>query len=138
MWQWLRFRHGNQARYLGRRGEALAARFVKRRGMRVVARGQRLRPGELDIVAVDGETVVFIEVKTRKSGDAGHPSEAIDATKRRRLTRLALAFLKGHGLLEHRARFDVVAITWPEGPGQPSIDYYENAFEPEGFGNMHA
>lgn len=138
MWQWLNFRHGNGARNLGRRGEALAARFVKRRGMRVVARGQRLRPGELDLVAVDGETVVFIEVKTRKSGEAGHPSEAVDTNKQRRLTRLALAFLKGHGLLEYRSRFDVIAITWPEGRGKPQIDYYENAFQPEGFGNMHA
>ncbi len=136
MWHWLNARRLTKPRTLGRRGEDLAARHVKRRGMRVVARGQRLRPGELDIVAVDGETIVFIEVKTRRSGDAGHPAEAVDARKQHRLTQLALAFLKGHGLLEYRARFDVAAITWPEGRGQPVIEYYENAFEPTGFGQM--
>ncbi len=138
MWRLLNFRKQTKSRELGCRGETLAARYVKRRGMRVVARGQRLRPGELDIVAVDGETIVFIEVKTRRSEEAGHPSEAVDTNKQRRLTHLALAFLKGHGLLEYRARFDVAAITWPADRGKPVIEYYENAFEPAGFGQMYS
>ena len=138
MWHWLIPRSRIKPRALGRRGEARIARYVKRRGMRIVARGQRLRPGELDIVAVDGETIVFIEVKTRESHEAGHPSEAVDSRKQRRLTQLALAFLKGHGLLEYRARFDVAAVTWPQGRGQPVVEYFENAFEPTGFGQMYS
>lgn len=136
MWHWLNLRRAPRPHTLGRRGEALAARYAKGRGMRIVARGKRLRPGELDLVAVDGEIIVFIEVKTRTSTEAGHPADAVDANKQRRLTHLALAFLKGHGLLEYRARFDVVAITWPEGRGKPLVEYYENAFEPTGRGQM--
>ena len=136
MWRWLKLRKSSSPHALGRRGEALAARYVKRRGMRIVARGKRLRPGELDLVAVDGGTIVFIEVKTRTSTEAGHPVLAVDANKQQRLTRLALAYLKGHGLLEYPARFDVVAITWPEQGSSPEVEYFENAFEATDRGQM--
>lgn len=116
---------------LGRRGEALAARYLKRRGCKILARGDRLYPGELDLVALDHGTVVFVEVKTRRSADAGHPAEAVGPAKQRRLTRLAVTFLKRHGLLEHPARFDIVAVTWPEGE-RPTIEHFENAFEAVG------
>ena len=92
--------------------------------------------GEFDLVAVDGRTVVFVEVKTRESHEAGHPVEAVDADKQARLTRLALAYLKRHDLLECPARFDVVAITWPERAGKPQIEHFANAFEPTGRGQM--
>ncbi len=121
---------------LGRQGEAAAARYLKRLGYKIVAQGKRSRVGELDIVAVDGRTVVFVEVKTRRSHSAGHPTEAIDANKQLRLTRAALAFLKGHSLLEHSSRFDVVAITWPKSTRRPTIEHYKNAFEAVGQGQM--
>ena len=104
---------------LGQRGEDAAARFLKRLGYKVLARSSRLWPGEIDLVALDGRTVVFVEVKTRTSQDAGHPAEAVDLRKQRRLTRLAVTFLKRHGLLEYPARFDVVAVTWPPARGRP-------------------
>ena len=122
---------------LGQRGEALAARFLRRRGYRVVARGDRHKLGELDIVAVDGRTVVFVEVKTRSTDEHGHPSDAVTPDKQRRLTRLALAFLKRHGLLETPARFDVVAITWPE-HGRPKIEHLKNAFDAVGTKGFHS
>jgi putative endonuclease len=103
-----------------------------------VARGERDRIGELDLIAVDGRTVVFIEVKTRTSHDAGHPVEAIDAEKQRRLTRVALSYLKRHDLLEYSARFDVVAVTWPESAKRPIVEHFPNAFEPAGQGQMFA
>src|SRR5579871_6075111 len=105
---------------LGRRGEDAAARFLKRQGYKILARSSRLATGELDLVALDGRTIVFVEVKTRTSADVGHPAEAVDATKQRKLTRLAVTFLKRHQLLEFPARFDVVAITWPGGRGRPA------------------
>ena len=104
---------------LGQRGEAAAARYLRRRGYKILARGDRFGPGELDLVMLDRDTIVFVEVKTRQSHDAGHPAEAVDERKQRRLTRLAVTFLKRHGLLEHPARFDVVAVTWPRASGSP-------------------
>jgi putative endonuclease len=121
---------------LGRRGENAAARYLWRRGYAVVARGQRGQIGELDIVAVQGRTIVFVEVKTRASHDAGHPADAVDGDKQRRLTRLALAYLKRHDLLDCSARFDVIAITWPAKQLQPQIEHIENAFEAVGFDGM--
>jgi putative endonuclease len=92
----------------------------------------------LDIVAVDGRTVVFIEVKTRATTDAGHPTEAIDERKQRRMTQAALAFLKANRLLEEAARFDVVAITWPQDAARPTIEHFENAFSPVGSGQFYS
>ncbi len=123
---------------LGRRGEDAAARFLKRQGCKILARSRRLAPGELDLVALDGRTIVFVEVKTRTSADVGHPAEAVDAVKQRKLTRLAVTFLKRHGLLEFPARFDVVAITWPGGRGRPVIEHFKNAFEAVGQGELYS
>jgi putative endonuclease len=119
-------------RTLGQRGEAAAARFLKRIGYVIIARGDRGRLGELDLVAVDARTVVFVEVKTRRSHDAGPPAEAVDPRKQQRLTRLALTFLKRHDLLEYPARFDVVAVTWPALQKKPTIEHFKNAFQPVG------
>jgi putative endonuclease len=117
---------------VGQLGEDAAARFLRRQGYRIVARGQRDALGELDLVAVDGDVVVFVEVKTRRSHDKGHPAEAVDAVKQRRLTRLGLSFLKRHELLECSSRFDIVAITWPPGARRPLIEHFPGAFEPIG------
>jgi putative endonuclease len=121
---------------LGQRGEDAATRYLKRRGYRILARSLDSRLGELDIIAVDGRTIVFVEVKTRSSMDAGHPTEAIDPRKEQRMTQAALAYLKSQGLLNYAARFDVVAVTWPEKVQSPSIEYYENAFSPVGSGQF--
>jgi putative endonuclease len=117
---------------LGQRGEAAAARYLRRRGYKILARGDRLAPGELDLVVLDRDTIVFVEVKTRQSHDMGHPAEAVDQYKQRRLTRLAVTFLKRHRLLERPARFDVIAITWPAGKRSPTIEHIKNAFEAVG------
>ena len=117
---------------LGQRGEQAAARFLRRLGYTIVARSDRSRIGEIDLIAVDKRTVVFVEVKTRRSHDKGHPADAVDAEKQRRLTRAALTFLKHHELLENSSRFDVVAVTWPEDKRRPTIEHFKNAFEPIG------
>ncbi|MEE8453130.1 MAG: YraN family protein [Thermoguttaceae bacterium] len=124
---------------LGRRGETAAARFLRRRGFKIIARSNHLHPGELDLVAVDTDrTIVFVEVKTRKSQDTGHPAEAVDDEKQLRLSRLAVTYLKRHGLLEYPARFDVVAITWPEGPHRPQIEHFKNAFDAVGQNDLYS
>jgi putative endonuclease len=121
---------------LGQRGEDAAARHLKRLGYHILARHCRSRLGELDLVAADGRTIVFVEVKTRRSTGAGHPAEAIDARKERKLTQAALAYLKAEGLLDYAARFDVVAITWPDGSRRPTIEHFPNAFSPPGQGQF--
>ncbi len=126
------FRRFFPAKTLGRRGEAAADRYLRRLGYKILARGDRFGPGELDLVALDEKTIVFVEVKTRQSHEAGHPAEAVDQIKQRKLTTLAVTFLKRYRLLERPARFDVVAITWPAGQRSPTIEHIKNAFEAVG------
>jgi putative endonuclease len=127
------FRRVFPKRTLGQRGERAAAKYLKRRGYKILAVGDRLKHrDELDIVAADGRTVVFVEVKTRSSQTLGHPAEAVDAVKQRRLTKLAVTYLKRHRLLDYPARFDVIAITWPERVRKPQIEHILNAFEAAG------
>ena len=121
---------------LGRRGERAAARFLRRLGYKIIATGQRNALGEIDLVAIDGDAIVFVEVKTRASHDKGHPADAVHENKQRQLSRLATAYLKRRGMLEQRARFDIVAVTWPVGRKQPDIEHLKNAFEPSGRGQM--
>ena len=117
-------------------GKRLAERFLRRFGYAIVDRRTRGGLGEIDLVAVDQRTIVFVEVKSRRSHQRGHPAEAVDPRKQRRLTRLALSWLKRHHLLEQRARFDVVAVTWPKTERLPTIKHIRNAFEAAGDGQM--
>lgn len=127
-----------RARTLGQRGERVAEHFLRRRGMRIVDRSARGGLGEIDLVAIDQRTIVFVEVKTRRTVRRGDPADAVDLAKQRRLTRLALAWLKRHELLENSARFDVVAITWPHEDQPPEIRHFPNAFEAVGRGQFFA
>ena len=118
-------------RPLGTRGERLAARYLKRQGYQILGRQVCLPSGELDLVARDEKTIVFVEVKTRESDQHGRPSDAVTPAKQRRLTRLAVTFLKRYGLHDSPARFDVVAVTWPPGE-KPRIEHFKNAFDAVG------
>jgi len=129
---WRQRRSPDPAAPLGAQGEALAAEFLQDKGLRIVARGSRDRLGEIDLVALDGKTVVFVEVKTRRSGDAGHPADAVDARKQRKLTTLAVSYLKRHGLLGSAARFDVVAVIWGSGDEAPQVEHLRGAFSATG------
>ncbi len=117
---------------LGQRGERAAERFLLKQGMVIVARGFHDRFGEVDLIAVDDKTIVFVEVKTRSGDRAGKPAEAVDETKQKHLTRTAYGYLKWNRLTACRARFDVVAITWPTEKMDPEIVHFANAFEPVG------
>jgi putative endonuclease len=123
-------------RTLGEQGEALAARYLKRRGFKIVSRQDRSRIGELDLVAVEDRTIVFVEVKTRRSASKGQPAEAVDDAKQFQLTRAALAYLKTHGLLEEQARFDVITVIWPPHGTAPQLDHFRDAFSAKGPGSQ--
>lgn len=117
------------AKLLGNRGENAACKFLRQQGYRILARNCRSHWGEIDIIARDGDWIVFVEVKTRSSQAAGHPTEAVTKRKQTQLTRLALAWLKQRKLLDHRARFDVVSIIWPDTSGAPVIEHFIHAFQ---------
>lgn len=95
---------------LGRRGEEAAAAFLERSGMTIVERNWRSKPGEIDVIALDGETLVLCEVKTRKTVRAGTPEEAVTPAKQRKYRRLAQAYIAHAGLDSAEVRFDVVSI----------------------------
>ena len=111
---------------LGLRGEQQAADFLERAGMRVIERRFRIRLGEIDLVAIDGDLVVFVEVKTRRGFGYGRPAESVTPTKRRRMARTALAFLARRGWHERPTRFDVVEIL--VGSGGSEIRHLRDAF----------
>lgn len=129
---------GWMTKVFGNKGERLAARFLRRKGFKILARQYATRWGEIDLIALDGETIVFVEVKSRRSEAAGHPVEAITYDKQKKLTRMALAYLKRHGLLENSARFDVVAVLWPDGAKRAEVQHYQNAFPAVGLGQMYS
>lgn len=118
---------------LGRRGENTAARFLRRQGLRIRHRNYRCPLGEVDLIAEQAGTIVFVEVKTRASSEHGEPWEAVDKGKRRRLTRLAAYYLKAHRKLGAPVRFDVVAVTWPDRwHGRPTLEHFAGAFDADG------
>jgi putative endonuclease len=124
-------------RWFGTRSERAAARFLRTLGYRVLARNVNLPTGELDLVALDGRTLVFVEVRSTAHGDTARPTESVDAVKQRKLTVAALTFLQQHRLLDHPARFDVVAISWPANRREPTVVHFPNAFEPVGRFQMY-
>ncbi len=116
-------------RWFGTRSERAAARYLRRLGYRIVARNFRCPLGEIDLVALDGDCIVFVEVRSTETGELARPAASVDREKQRRLTRLALFYLKQKGLLDRAARFDVLAIRWPADRGEPTMAHYPNAFE---------
>ena len=111
----------------GKTGEDLAVRELERRGYVVVARRYRRRGGELDIIARDGPTLVFVEVKTRQDRAFGDAAESIGFFKRRCMARVAQDYVIRHRLTDCPCRFDVVSIH--AGEGEPVIDVFQNAFD---------
>ncbi len=113
---------------LGRRGENEAARHLKALGYRIVGQRERVLRGDIDIVALDGRTVVFVEVRSRSDTEHGHPAETVGAQKQRRIAELAAAYIRRHRLEDQSVRIDVVAVTFPDG-GPPIVEHYQNAFD---------
>src|ERR1700676_3771945 len=108
-------------RWFGTRSERAAARFLKRLGYRILKRNYSCPHGEIDLVALDSKCLVFVEVRSTNSDDTDRAAASVDAVKQQRLTRLALHFLRKYRLLESAARFDVLAISWPDGQREPLI-----------------
>lgn len=114
---------------LGFHGEDLAVKFLKRHGYRILHRNFKLKFGEIDIIAQEGDTVCFIEVRTKTTDERGTPFESITPFKQRKLSKLALAYLKGqYKSVDVRARFDVMAVVSKDGK-EEKVEIIQNAFE---------
>ncbi len=111
---------------LGRRGEDHAARFLRGLGYKIMLRNFRCPAGEIDIIARDGDTLVFVEVKCRTE-DQPAPEQQLNQGKRQRMTKAAKNYLRRYGTSQPAARFDVVAIVWPHGQS-PQVRHTQSAF----------
>jgi putative endonuclease len=112
---------------LGKKGEELALRFLKKNGYRVIEKNYVCKMGEMDIIAKEKDTLVFIEVKTRTSNTFGPPQLAVNPKKQSQMSKVALYFLKEKKLEDVKARFDVVAILL--GPKGEEIELIKDAFD---------
>ena len=112
---------------LGREGERIAERFLKKKGYKLVERNYRCAAGELDLIVLDRRVIVFVEVKTRTGSGYGTPLDAVEFRKQQKMIHAAQFFLNAKKLGQREARFDVVGISWPG--GEPAIEHIENAFD---------
>jgi putative endonuclease len=116
-------------RWFGTRSERAAANFLRSAGYQILAHNYSCPHGEIDLIALHQSCVVLVEVRSTESKDATLPAMSVDPRKQLRLTRLALHYLQNKKLLNHSARFDVLAISWPAGQPEPKIVHYVSAFE---------
>ena len=122
---------------LGNRGEDAACRFLKKTGMKILARNYRCPGGEIDIIALDAstrktsraETIVFVEVKTRATETAAGPEAAVDAHKREQVEKAARYYLRHYPAKGYLTRYDIVAVVIPPGKKQePAVRHIQKAF----------
>ncbi len=111
---------------LGARGEQFAAKFLKKKGYRIIVMNRRQGNGEIDLIAMDGEFLVFVEVRTRTSEEFMTPEQTFRAEKRRNILRTVRRLIRRHWQTVLRPRIDFIAIIWPEGAEEPaSVRHHE-------------
>lgn len=113
---------------LGNKGEDAATMFLEQHGYMVLDRNYRAKTGEIDIIVSKGNTIVFVEVKTRGSLAYGMPSEAVDTKKQQKIIRTAQSYIRYKGLRDYSYRFDVLEVLAPK-TGSMTFKLIENAFE---------
>lgn len=111
---------------LGKQGEDLALAFLLKQGYRCIARNFRTRSGEIDIIAADGPTICFIEVKTRRQGSCGSGADSVIRYKQRHIAKVATQFLQSRHSLDAPCRFDVVSVDYRD--QEPRVSVIQNAF----------
>jgi putative endonuclease len=114
-------------RRTGRRGESLAVQVLKKSGYKILQQNYSSKLGEIDIIAKEAGVLAFVEVKARRTDRFGGPKQSVTPRKQRKISMVALEYLKQTGQMGKRARFDVVAIHLT--PGQPDVEIIRNAFE---------
>ena len=112
---------------LGKSGEEIALHYLEDKKYKIIARGFRLFRGEIDIIAFDRKTLVFVEVKTRQSRDFGLPEESVTPSKQRQIRKIAQGFLAKNNFQDVECRFDVISLSFNENKGY-SVRHIKNAF----------
>lgn len=113
--------------FLGKSGEEAAVGLLIKKGYKILARNYKSKFGEIDIIAKEGDTFCFIEVKTRRSDRFGFPQDAVQARKQMQISKAALGFLQENSLLDRKARFDVISVMHAEDGSK--MDLIKDAFE---------
>jgi len=114
---------------IGKAGEEIAAKYLTRKGYQIIKQNYRCKNGEIDLIVQDGDTIVFIEVKTRRSLRFGIPQVAVDTKKQLKISAVALNYLFETDAFNSPCRFDVIAITLPPASEKIKINHIKNAFE---------
>lgn len=117
----------------GKSSEGLAVKFLKKQGYKILSLNYRSPLGEIDIVAAEKDTVVFIEVRSRSNSDCGLPLETINFNKKKHIIRTALYYQKRYNLYDYNVRFDVVSILKDETTGKTDLELIKDAFDERGY-----
>lgn len=120
---------GNDIGRLGRQGERLAHKYLKKGGLRLVKSNYTIKPGEIDLIMTDGQSLVFVEVKTRRDEDenVSDVENVVNYHKKQKIRTVARHFIHVNGLQDRPCRFDVVIVIAPR-EGQATVRHYQNAF----------
>ncbi len=117
----------NKRQQYGKESESVAVRYLKKNGYKILEQNYRNKLGEIDIIAKDKKTLVFVEVKATRTDSFGNPKWAVTPKKQRKISMVALYYLKATKQNKVKARFDVVAIS--SSPDNPGVELIKNAFE---------
>lgn len=119
-------------RWFGQRSERAAAKYLRQLGWRIVGSNVSDQLGEIDLLAIDGDTLVIVEVRSTSTADPHLPAASVNYAKQKKLTEATVRFLGRRGLLGVNYRFDVLAIAWPPEQREPTVHHIRQAFEPTG------
>ncbi|HJZ94019.1 MAG TPA: YraN family protein [Gemmataceae bacterium] len=125
-------------RWFGRRSERAAAKYLRRHRLRILGMNLDDRRGEIDVLALDGQTLVIVEVRSSETKTFDELAATVDFDKQRRLTDATLRFVQRRKLWNVGVRFDVLALRWPPGAREPEVRHYRHAFQSVGKYQFHS
>lgn len=125
-------------RWFGRRSEKAAAKYLRKQGCRILGCNVEDRIGEIDLLALDGETIVVVEVRSSETKTFDELAATVNHDKQRRLTNAILRFIQRRKLQNVGVRFDVLAIRWPASAREPEVRHYRHAFQSVGRYQFHS
>jgi len=125
-------------RWFGRRSERASAKYLRRHGFRILGRNLDDRLGEIDLLALEGQTLVIVEVRSSETKSFGELAASVDLEKQRRLTNATLRFVQRRKLWNVGVRFDVLALRWPPDAREPEVRHFRQAFQSVGRYQFHS